>query len=228
MRYKIIATGSTGNCLWLGFERFSALIDLGVPYNALRGLRYNAILLTHEHSDHFKPQTLRRIASEHPSVWWIVPAHMAGNMAKIFPYTEPIWSRIILAEPWQVISFCGGVLRSFPLSHDVLNVGWHIVDSKGSSMMYATDTVSMDGIILPDLDYYFIEANYDEEGIQKRIEEKLSAGEYSYEIRARETHLSKEKAELWLANNAGDRSKCIFMHEHSAHNGDISMGFKNL
>ena len=63
MEFKMISTGSKGNAVILNDE---ILIDCGVPYKAIKpyvkGLKL--VLLTHQHSDHFKPETIRKLAME--------------------------------------------------------------------------------------------------------------------------------------------------------------------
>ena len=67
MKYEILATGSDGNCVILDG---SVMVDCGVPYKTvaphLAGLKL--VLLTHLHSDHFNPRTIRRMAYEKPSL----------------------------------------------------------------------------------------------------------------------------------------------------------------
>ena len=67
MTYNIIATGSTGNAVLINDK---ILIDCGVPYKRLepfvKGLKL--VLLTHVHSDHFKPRTAAALHSERPAL----------------------------------------------------------------------------------------------------------------------------------------------------------------
>ena len=82
-------------------------------------------------------------------------------------------------------------------------------------MIYATDTNKIDHIIAKNYDFYFIEGNYEsEEELEQRKMDKLLKGEYYYEDRVKETHLSKVQATEWLMKNIGENSKYIFMHEH--------------
>lgn len=84
----------------------------------------------------------------------------------------------------------------------------------GEKLFYATDCNNLDGIFAPSYDYYLVEANYEEEEIQQRMDEKKANGEYAYEWQVIHNHLSRAKAERWLANNAGDNSQFVFMHQH--------------
>ena len=84
----------------------------------------------------------------------------------------------------------------------------------GKTALYATDTSTMDGISAPGLDLYMIEANHTEDGLKAREAAKLARGEFSYEAMAAINHLSQEKALAWLSENAGTRSRVVFLHQH--------------
>lgn len=50
--------------------------------------------------------------------------------------------------------------------------------------------------------------------IEERIVEKQARGEFAYETRAAQNHLSQEQALDWLARNAGPNSMYVFLHQH--------------
>ncbi|MGE5702950.1 MAG: MBL fold metallo-hydrolase [Clostridia bacterium] len=63
MRFSVLASGSTGNAIYVGTDRASVLIDVGITGKqadaSLKEVGVNpaeikAILVTHEHSDHIK------------------------------------------------------------------------------------------------------------------------------------------------------------------------------
>ena len=58
--YKIVSTGSKGNAVIINDYM---LIDCGVPCSKLADYADNLkiVMLTHIHSDHFNPATLRRL-----------------------------------------------------------------------------------------------------------------------------------------------------------------------
>lgn len=99
------------------------------------------------------------------------------------------------------------------LFHDVQNYGLKIFMG-GEKAIYITDTGFVDHIVAKNYDYYLLENNHNEEEIAKRIHEKQKRGEFAYEIRAAKTHLSKEQDLKWLAENASQKSKYIFLHQH--------------
>ena len=59
MHYEIISTGSKGNSVIIN----DIMVDCGVAFKRLKEYLYDIkyLLLTHIHSDHIKPTTLKRI-----------------------------------------------------------------------------------------------------------------------------------------------------------------------
>lgn len=213
MRYNIISTGSKGNAVILNDE---ILIDCGVPYKALKpfvkGLKL--VLLTHRHSDHFKPETIRKLASERPTLRfgcgkWLLSSVMDCGVRKTkidiyIPNTKNCYT-----DDLQLIMI--------PLKHNVSNCGYKLYIN-GEKIFYATDCNNLDGIDAPNYDLYMIEANYEDEEIQRRIEEKQANGQYVYEYQVLNNHLSKQKADNFIAENAGINSRFVYLHGH----GDIN------
>lgn len=103
--------------------------------------------------------------------------------------------------------------------HDVPNCCWHIRLNDGKQVFYATDTGSLEGIEAKGYDLYLIEANRDREELDQTIREKRDRGEYAYEYRVIGTHLFREQAEEFLANNMGERSRYLFLHQHKTKEG---------
>ena len=63
MRFCSIASGSSGNCIYVGSENTHVLVDTGISGKKmeaglnsldLTGRDLDGILITHEHSDHIK------------------------------------------------------------------------------------------------------------------------------------------------------------------------------
>lgn len=213
MDYTIISTGSKGNAVILNN---AILIDCGVPYKALKpfvkGLKL--VLLTHIHSDHFKPETIRKLANERPTLRfgcgkWLLPSVLACGVPKwrIDIYTPNLKNRY--TDDLQLIMI--------PLKHNVSNCGYKIY-LNGEKIFYATDCNNLDGINAPNYDLYMIEANYEDAEIQERIAEKEAVGQYVYEYQVLNNHLSKQKADNFIAENAGDKSRFVYLHGHEGSN----------
>ena len=213
MDFNIISTGSKGNAVILNRE---ILIDCGVPYKSIKpyvkGLKL--VLLTHLHSDHFKPETIRKLAAERPSLRfgcgkWLLPSVLACGVRKsnIDIYTPNLKNRY--TDDLQLIMI--------PLKHNVSNCGYKLLLS-GEKIFYATDCNNLDGIDARNYDLYMIEANYEEHEIQERIAEKEAAGQYVYEYHVLNNHLSKKKADDFIIRNQGANSRFVYLHGHEGSN----------
>ena len=208
MEYKIIQTGSKGNALLLGDE---LLVDCGVSFKKLKDEKIRLVLLTHEHKDHFNAATIRRLGREHPLMRFGCPPYLVSKVADC----GIRYSQIDIYKPERIYAYSDDLaISTFPLFHDALNVGYkvRIGDEK---IFYAADTSDLAGIEAKGYDWYFIEANYEEEELQERIAEKMKKGDFCYETRVAETHLSKEQAERFVCENRAPHSNVLFIHRHT-------------
>lgn len=215
MTYDILATGSSGNAVVINGE---ILIDCGVPYKTLEKSGYIKglwlVLLTHEHSDHFKPATVGRLHRERPALrWgcceWMVPHLLQTGVDKrvIDVYKEGLGADYSKRKR---------IVIPVSVPHDVPNCGYKLFffGDHGGKLFYVTDAGTLDGVEAKDYDLYLIEANHTKAEIEANIAEKMAKGEFAYEYRAAQNHLSKEQALDWLAHNAGSSSRYQFLHQH--------------
>ncbi|MBR4610234.1 MAG: MBL fold metallo-hydrolase [Erysipelotrichaceae bacterium] len=219
MIYKIISTGSDGNCTILN-DRIA--VDLGISYKKLGVYsgRVRLVLLTHEHSDHFNETTIRKLNLRHPAVKFVCLAYLAEKLSKMVPKAS-----IYVLEPNKVYDLGICKVSAFNLYHDVPNCGWRIMigDEKA---IYATDTSKID-VVAKNYDLYLIEANYETTEIINRIAEKRMNGDYIYEYRAINNHLSKEDCDAFLEENKGPESIVEYMHRHKEKPNDEEVQIDN-
>lgn len=207
INYKVISTGSRGNAVIVG----KVLVDCGVSFKAIQPEINNIrlLLLTHIHGDHFNPATIRRLASERPLLriaackWLIKPLVDAGVRERQIDVLEPGYS------------FDYGICKVIPfaLLHDVPNCGYKL-HFPGGKAIYATDTGTLDGIEARDYDLYLIEGNYEANEIEERIAEKLMNGQYVYEYRVKQMHLSRQQCDDFVARNIGPTGEYVYLHSH--------------
>jgi len=205
---NVIQTGSKGNAVLVNS---TILIDCGVPFAKLRPYykKIELVLLTHVHSDHFKKATIKKLASERPTLrfgcaeWLVKPLIECGVSKRNID--------VYLFD--RTFNYGKIKINIFELVHDVPNCGYKI-EINGINVFYATDTNEI-STSAKDYDYYLIEANYGDDEIQERIANKIKKGEkYIYEYNVLENHLSKAKADAWLLENKGENGKVIYLHEH--------------
>lgn len=158
LRICSIASGSKGNCIFVGSNRTSLLVDLGVSPRrvssalaALGAADTRDIFLTHTHSDHFRyvPEAMKRGAALH--------------------YNRILHSGVAGRAEGEREEFSGDVcigditVSAFPVSHDVPCFGYSFY-SEGSKVTVVTDLGIMPKSTLEaisDSDAVLIESNYD-------------------------------------------------------------------
>lgn len=215
MNYDIISTGSKGNALVINKK---ILIDCGVTFAKLKDFykSFQLVLLTHIHSDHFNKSTIKKLTQLRPTLRFGCCEWLDEELVNCGVNKKNI--DVLKIGKWY--KYNDFKVSPVLLYHNVEQCGYrlHINNKK---MFYATDTNSLEGIYAKDYDYYFIEANYEEEEIIERIKAKEMLGIYSYEKDVIENHLSKEKCDRFLYENMGENSNYIYMHQHEERDDNI-------
>ncbi len=209
INYNIISTGSKGNSVLINK---CILIDVGVSFKALSEMyqSISVVLLTHIHSDHFNKTTIKLLAETRPTIRFACCNYLIKNLIEcgVKPHN------IDVLKFDEILDY--GIFKIIPfyLTHNVPNCGFKIHFLNGEKLIYATDTNDLNGVSAVNYDLYMIEANYEEEELQKRLNEKIEKGEYAYEMKVINNHLSKSKCDDFLYKNMGPHSKYIYMHTH--------------
>ena len=219
MNYNIIATGSSGNAVLVNDN---ILIDCGVSFKKIEPYanQIRVVCITHRHSDHLKPSTVKTLHELHPAIRWITSEDVAMELLKI---VDPLMIDIVypLANPFGTgLTYFGlaknarsATISAFPVRHNVPNIGFKL-KLGDERVFYATDCGDLEGIEAKDFDLYLIEANYKTAEIINRAATKLESGAYTYEMDVIRNHLSEEQATSWLVENMGANSEYQFLHQH--------------
>lgn len=208
MNYNIISSGSKGNAIVL--NRF-ILLDCGVPFRDLKDVYKDLkiVLLTHSHGDHFNKTTIRKLAAERPTLRFACCSWLLSDLYQCGVSVH----NIDVLEIGRIYNYITFQISPVKLYHDVDNAGWRVF-MNAEKAIYMTDTVTLEGITAKNYDLYLVEANYITEELEERIRSKEAAGEYVYEYRVRNVHLSKEKCDEWLLDNIGENSEAVYIHQH--------------
>ena len=203
MNYKIINSGSDGNCT---IVNNAIAIDMGVSYKKLAPYlaKLKIVLLTHQHVDHFKKSTIRQLTKNRPTLRfgcceWLVKYLIDCGVDK---------RNIDVYEINRKYDYSLFSIVPVKLYHDVENCGYRLF-MNDKKLIYATDTRTLDGIVAKDYDIYLVEGNYENE---EELHSRAVTPEY--ESRVKNTHLSREYTTNWLLENMGDNSIYEFMHQH--------------
>ena len=203
----IFGTGSRGNSALVSDGETSILIDAGLMPTGIMITDIKAVLISHSHIDHVK-----------------YVCCLARKYARTIYLTRGTFSETDVPFGFKSfiqygVPFAVGTLTitPFPLSHDAAEpCGFFIKNELGETLVWASDTGTMDGLQMnKPADCYVIEANYDE----NTIDEKLQRGELPYAgLHGRLTsefgHLSVQQAAAWLKENARPESHIIVLTSH--------------
>jgi Cft2 family RNA processing exonuclease len=210
MKFNIINSSSKGNCLIIEDK---IALDCGVTFSKLKSYVQNLkiVCLTHSHSDHFNKNTIRKLAKERPTLKFICSYYLAPLLIAECKVDK---KNIIVLESNKMYDLGLFKCKMYDLYHDVPNVAYYI-EYDGYKVFYATDTQKINHISEPNCDYYFIEANYNEDILKKHIEECDDDNKLFYLNRVSRTHLSETQAVDFLLKNMGDNSKYCYIHKSS-------------
>ncbi|WP_239256271.1 MBL fold metallo-hydrolase [Listeria ilorinensis] len=219
--FSILASGSSGNATLVETGDQKILIDCGLSGKKMEGLfsqvgrsisDVDAILITHEHSDHIKGLGVLARKYKLPIYanrkTWQAMDSMIGEVANDQKFEFAMET---------VKDFGSLQVESFGVSHDAAEPMFYIFHNGNKKFVMITDTgyVSdrMKGHIAG-ADAYLFESNHDVE--------MLRMGRYPWNVKRRilgdEGHVSNEDAGLAMSEVISDRTKRIYLGHLSKDN----------
>jgi phosphoribosyl 1,2-cyclic phosphodiesterase len=234
LRFLSLASGSSGNCYFIGNMTCGILIDSGIAVRTIKkrlkdmgiGLdQIYAVLITHDHADHIKSVGVLG-EKYHIPVYTTRKVH--EGIDSCYVVTEKLTSRCRrFIENGETILIGEFQITSFPLPHDASDNTGYVVKYQDKTFTVATDLGHPTDLLCEYInksDYVLLEANYDEEMLNK--------GSYPYMLKKRvggtHGHLSNRAAAELLANNASERLSKIFLCHLSKENNTPECAFETI
>lgn len=204
VEYKLISTGSKGNAI---IYENTILVDCGVSYKLLADeiSDVKILLLTHDHADHVRIPVLKRLVRDLPNL-----VIMCGQWLE-YATKGLETSRIVYCEFGKSYKVGNNIFSMVKAFHDTENCGWKI-QIGDKKIFHMTDTYTLDGVSAKDYDLYVLEGNFDEETIQREIEEAYEKGEFTYKVGVPNSHLSFQKAYRFFYLNKKNDSELKIIH----------------
>jgi phosphoribosyl 1,2-cyclic phosphodiesterase len=228
-----LASGSSGNCYFLGKSSSGILIDAGIGLRTIKkSLREHgialqnimAVLVTHDHADHIR--TVGCLGEKlHIPIYATKATHEAINRSHYVQDKLQASQKVIEKE--SMFSLHGFDVTAFEVPHDSFdNVGYHI-NFGGHSLTLATDV----GRITDRIEYFskkaellVIESNYDEEMLQN--------GSYPAYLKKRITcgtgHLSNREAADFVVKVYSEQLADIWLCHLSNDNNHPELAYKTV
>lgn len=231
--FRCFASGSSGNCYYLGTYESGILIDAGISARTIHlnlkemGLDWSnvrAVLITHDHADHIR--AVGTIGERLHIPIYATPLIHSG-IDRNYGVVEKLRTSRRYFEKGVPFELNGMTVNSFGISHDSTECVSYVIDFKGERFMIATDV----GCVNPQLEQYVataqhlvIEANHDEQ--------MLLNGPYPSFLKERilsdTGHMSNHTCGRVLAQNYHTGLKHVFLCHLSLENNDPKLAYDTV
>jgi len=209
-----LASGSKGNCIYLGTQNTKILIDAGLSARAIK-LRLEefhvsideieAILITHEHTDHIRG--LEQLGCRRK-----IPIFANSDTAKgIYDIlgTSPAFKIFTTGETFV---FKDLEIHPFSIQHDTLDPVAFTIKVDGLKLGFCADLGVVTTVVknaLKQCDYLYLEANHQPSMVHASARPHI----YKQRVLSRQGHLSNEECAQLLTEIMHEKLK----HVHLAH-----------
>lgn len=233
MRLCSIASGSSGNCIYVGSVSTHLLVDTGISKKRIEeglaeleitGEELDGILITHEHSDHiqglgvFCRKYKVPIYATRGTIAGICACKTLGNMP------DGLFHEIVSDEEFDIGDL---TVKPFSISHDANEPTGFRIEGEDKAVAVATDLgIYNDYIIehLKNLDAVVLEANHDVHMVE--------VGPYPYPLKRRVLgdygHLSNELSGRLLCRILHDKMKHVVLGHLSRENNFPELAYETV
>ncbi len=233
MRLCSIASGSSGNCIYVGSDTTHVLVDAGISGKRVEmGLNMldltctdlDGIVITHEHSDHVRGLGVMARKSRVPIYATRGTIRAIQNSGSLGKFPEGIFHEISEDQPFVLGDL---TVKPFAISHDAAQPVGYRVEQGDRAVGIATDMgIYNDYIVerLSGLDALLLEANHDVNMLQ--------VGSYPYPLKRRilgeRGHLSNETAGQLLCRLLHDHMKAVLLGHLSKENNYEALAYETV
>ncbi len=233
MRICSIASGSSGNCIYVGDDRTHLLVDTGISKKRIeaglfeldiKGEELDGILITHEHIDHI--QGLGVFSRKYGVPVYGTKGTLEGIMKckSLGKMPEGLLHEVKTDEGFRIGEMD---IRAFRISHDANEPSGYRIENGSKSVAVATDLGTYDEYIidnLKNLNGIVLEANHDIH--------MLEVGPYPYPLKRRVMgdygHLSNELSGRLLCDILHDNLRCVMLGHLSKENNYASLAYETV
>jgi len=213
-----IASGSNGNCYYIGNQYEAILIDAGISARRimmrmhkqnLDQAKVKALFISHEHGDHTSGAKVlgKRLK---------IPVYATSKTyAAMYSIHKPLSARFF--EPGTQVIAGSFIVHPFLKKHDAVEPCSFRIEYEGRSIGVFTDIGSPSAAVVRHLNQchaLFLETNYDEK--------MLWEGPYTWPLKKRiaseHGHLSNDQAFGLLENHSGSQLQLVLLSHLSAVN----------
>ena len=207
-----LASGSKGNCLYIGTEKTKLLIDAGVSIKVLEerlkliGVnlhQIDAVIITHEHTDHIKG--LERLTCKGQ-----IPVFVNSDTACAITSYVKKTPRFKIFSTGEYFSFGDIEILPFSIPHDAADPVGFTIHLEGLKIGICADLgfVSTSIVqILKECDYLYVEANHQPSMVYASARPAI----YKQRVLGRQGHLSNEECSFLIEQIVHPNLKQIYL-----------------
>jgi len=233
LSFLSLASGSSGNCYYLGTPEYGILVDAGLGVRTTKKvLKENAIdfskivgvLITHDHADHIK--TVGCFGEKYNLPIYSTEMVHAGIENSRFVEERLYQSKRVIEKevPFLIKDF---KITAFEIPHDSTDSVGYFIEYGEQKFMIATDVGHITDTArkyMSKANMLILEANYDEE--------MLKSGPYPPFLKERVSsptgHLSNHDAAEFLATNYSPQLKHVWLCHLSRENNHPELVYKTV
>jgi Metal-dependent hydrolases of the beta-lactamase superfamily I len=233
IKFISLASGSSGNCYFLGYDDYGILIDAGISSKNIKkylkevGIPMEtimAVLITHDHADHVKH--VSHLGEKlHIPIYATKQTHEGIN--KNYCVKEKLHTSIRFIEKETPISIRDFLVTAFEVPHDGTDNVGYCIEINNKIFSFVTDLGEITPLVASYIckaNYLILEANYDEE--------MLKMGSYpahlKQRIASRTGHMSNLATANFLANNLTESIEYIWLCHLSKDNNHPELAYKTV
>ena len=233
MRLCSIASGSSGNCIYVGDDNTHLLVDTGISKKRIeeglhilgvKGEELKGILITHEHIDHI--QGLGVFSRKYEIPIYATKGTIAGirGCSSLGKMPDGLLHEVNVDEVFSVgdMNIC-----PFSISHDAKEPSGYRIENEKKAVAIATDLGKYDDYTvkhLQNLDGIVLEANHDIH--------MLEVGPYPYPLKKRvmgdKGHLSNELSGRLLCDILHDNLQYVILGHLSKENNYEELAYETV
>lgn len=233
MKLTSIASGSSGNCIYVDSGKTKLLVDAGISAKRIeQGLlelgesakELNGILITHEHIDHIAGLGVLMRRYKIPVFATVGTIDSMRTSGKLGEVDKSLFYAVKADQPFRLEEM---VIDPSAIWHDAKEPVCYSFYHDGKKASVATDLGNFDEYLVEKLkesDVLFVEANHDIH--------MLEVGRYPYPLKQRILgrfgHLSNERCGQFLSKLMHDNLKQIYLGHLSKDNNYPDLAYESV
>ena len=233
LRFLSLASGSSGNCYYLGTPEYGILFDAGIACRSVsKILKENgigleevmAVFITHDHVDHIK--SVGNLGERYGIPVYATQAVHEGIDVSRFIEQRLVSSRRTI-QKGEPVAIRDLTITAFEVPHDATDCVGYVVKYGDNTIVLATDVGHIDdtvGAHIRQANHLILEANYDRE--------MLLNGRYPGFLKERimngRGHLCNTETADFLANNFRSHLRNIWLCHLSRENNHPELAYRTV